>query len=81
MKDITLLYHEATFLKDQEERAASRFHATTAQAGKMAQLVQPKHLLIGHFSSKYEMLDAFLQETSEVFPETELAMEGVTYIV
>jgi ribonuclease Z len=81
LKDITLLYHEATFLKDQEERAASRFHTTTVQAGKIAQIVQPKKLLIGHFSSKYETLDSFLEETSSVFSQTELALEGVSYIV
>ena len=81
VKDVTLLYHEATFLKDQEERAASRFHSTTIQAAKIAQTANAKRLLIGHFSSKYETLDAFLTETSEVFPQTQLAIEGVTYII
>ncbi|QEC69376.1 ribonuclease Z [Panacibacter ginsenosidivorans] len=81
LNDITLLYHEATFLKDQEERAASRFHSTTIQAAKIAQTAKPKRLLIGHFSSKYEILDAFLEETVAVFPQTQLALEGVTYII
>lgn len=81
LRDITLLYHEATFLKDQEERAASRFHSTTTQAANIAKLAKVKNLLIGHFSSKYETLDTFLQETAEIFPETQLALEGVTYIV
>jgi len=36
-------------------------------------------LLIGHFSSKYEELDAFLEEAREIFPATNLAIEGVTY--
>ena len=40
-----------------------------------------KKLLIGHFSSKYESLDDFLAETSAVFPNTELALEGVCYKV
>jgi ribonuclease Z len=35
--------------------------------------------LIGHFSSKYEKLDDFLQETKTVFNNTELAIEGVSY--
>lgn len=81
LKDITLLYHEATFLKDQEERAASRFHSTTIQAAQIAQAAKPKQLLIGHFSSKYETLDAFLEEATAVFPKTQLALEGVSYIV
>jgi len=81
VKNTTLLYHEATFLKDQEERATTRFHTTTVQAGKIALLAKAKNLLIGHFSSKYETLQPFLEETSEVFPRTQLAIEGVTYIV
>lgn len=81
LKDITMLYHEATFLKDQEERAATRFHTTTAQAARIAQIAKPKHLLIGHFSSKYETLETFLEETAAIFPQTQLALEGVTYIV
>jgi ribonuclease Z len=33
-------------------------------------------LLIGHFSSRYSVLDQFLAEAKEIFPNTELAMEG-----
>ncbi|WP_431214699.1 hypothetical protein ACQ86N_08000 [Puia sp. P3] len=38
-----------------------------------------QRLLIGHFSSKYEKLQAFEQEAREIFPNTDLALEGVTY--
>jgi len=38
-------------------------------------------LLLGHFSSKYEKLEAFELEARRVFPNTELALEGVTYRV
>ncbi len=81
VKDISLVYHETTYLKDLEDRAASRFHSTTIQAGNIATLANAKRLLIGHFSSKYETLDEFLAETKEVFPDTELALEGVTFII
>ncbi len=81
LKDINLLYHETTYLNELEERAASRFHSTTVQAGNIALLSGAKKLLIGHFSSKYESLDDFLTETVAVFPQTQLAIEGVTYII
>jgi ribonuclease Z len=81
LKDITLLYHETTYLKDLEERAATRFHSTTIQAAKIALLADAKGLLIGHFSSKYETLDEFLVEASEIFPKTQLALEGCTYLL
>jgi ribonuclease Z len=76
---VDLLYHEATYLKDLHLRAAERFHSTTVQAGAIAQKAGVKKLLIGHFSSKYEELDTFLEETIGVFPNTELALEGVCY--
>jgi ribonuclease Z len=78
---VDLLYHEATYLKDLEERATKRFHSTSAQAATIAQKAGVKKLLIGHFSSKYETLEGFEQEAREVFPNTDLALEGVTYRV
>lgn len=78
-KDATVLYHETTYLKDLEERAAARFHSTSVQAADIALKAGVQRLLIGHFSSKYESLDAFLSEAQEVFPNTDLAIEGVTY--
>lgn len=79
IQDVDLLYHEATYLKDLHERAASRFHSTTHQAASIAKLGNVKKLLIGHFSSKYETLDEFLPEACEVFENTELALEGACY--
>ena len=81
VKDVDLLYHETTYLKDLHERAAARFHSTTIQAAAIAQKAGVKKLLIGHFSSKYETLDEFLIETTAVFENTELAIEGNCYII
>jgi ribonuclease Z len=80
-KGVTLLYHEATYLKDLEERAASRFHSTAEQAAMIAVKADAQKLLVGHFSSKYEKLDGFLAEALPVFPGTSLAIEGVTYLI
>jgi ribonuclease Z len=79
VKNVSMLYHETTYLKDLEERAATRFHSTTIQAAQIAKLAHAKKLLIGHFSSKYETLEEFLNEAQSVFPNTELGLEGVTY--
>lgn len=77
--EVDLLYHEATYLKDQDERAAARFHCTTIQAARIAKLAKVQKLVIGHFSSRYEVLDQFLEEAREVFENTDLAMEGACY--
>lgn len=81
VKDVDLLYHETTYLKDLAHRAAERFHCTTVQAADIALKAGVKKLIIGHFSSKYEQLDVFLEEAREVFPNTMLAQEGVCFVV
>jgi len=81
VRGVDLLYHETTYLKDLEQRAADRYHCTTLQAGDIALKAGVRKLIIGHFSSKYEQLDPFLEETRSVFPHTELAQEGVCFVI
>ncbi len=81
VKEVDLLYHETTYLKDLEQRAADRFHCTTVQAADIARRACAGKLIIGHFSSKYEVLDAFLEETRAVFENTMLAQEGVCFVI
>jgi len=76
---VDLLYHETTYLKADEKKAAARFHSTTLQAATIAEKACVKKLLIGHFSAKYEVLDEFLLEATAVFPNTELALGGMCY--
>jgi len=73
------IYHETTYLDNLSEKAFERFHSTTKQAAGIAKKAMVNRLLIGHFSSKYSVLDAFAQEAKEVFYGTELAIEGTTY--
>jgi ribonuclease Z len=79
VRGVDLLYHETTYLKDLETQAGRRFHSTTSQAATIALQAGVQHLLIGHFSSKYEKLLAFEEEAREIFPNSDLALEGVTY--
>ena len=51
------------------------------QAATIALKAGVKKLLIGHFSSKYDTLEEFETEAKEVFPDAELALEGVCYEV
>ena len=75
-----LIYHEATYLDDQREKAIERFHSTAKQAATLALQGNVKKLLLGHFSSKYEVLDVFREEAAAVFPNVEACKEGVTYL-
>lgn len=81
IKGADMIYHETTYLDAFAEIAHARFHSTTRLAGKIARLAGVKKLLIGHFSSRYDTLEEFETETREVFPNTDLALEGVSYLM
>ena len=77
LKDVDLLYHEATFAESEKERAAQTFHSTARQAAQVANSAGVKRLLIGHYSSRYETPDTLLSEAQEIFPNTVATKEGM----
>jgi ribonuclease Z len=78
---VDLLYHEATFAHDMLDRANETHHTTALQAGQIAKAVGAKRLIIGHFSARYKTLIELLDEARSVFPDTDLAIEGKTFII
>ncbi len=78
IKDVDLLYHETTFLKDLTEQADLKFHSTAEQAATIAKLADVKKLLIGHYSARYDEPEKLLDEALQVFKETYLSYDGLT---
>ena len=78
---VDLLYHEATFGDDETERAGTTFHSTSRQAGIIAMKANVGKLLLGHYSSRYKDLTPILDQAKEVFENTYLSEEGVTYTI
>lgn len=76
IKDVDVLYHEATFAESELARANKTGHSTSRQAAEIAKLAEVKKLVIGYFSSRYTNLTPLLEEAQAVFPNTELAKEG-----
>jgi ribonuclease Z len=81
VKGVDMLYHEATFLEKEMERAEFTKHSTTKDAATIAQKAQVHKLMIGHYSSRYTDLSLLLSETKHYFDNTLLAIEGETYEV
>jgi ribonuclease Z len=79
IQNADLLYHETTFMENMEANAFEKQHSTTIQAGNIALKAKVKHLLIGHFSARYDDLEPLLREVRSVFPRTELALEGYRF--
>ncbi|MFT4753928.1 MAG: ribonuclease Z [Salibacteraceae bacterium] len=76
IKNVDVLYHEATFLDSEKKRAKQTMHSTTKQAGKIAKLADVGELIIGHYSARYKELDMHLEETKSEFENAHLAIEG-----
>ena len=73
---VDVLYHEATFLNDHQVLAQKTFHSTAQQAAQIAKDAHVKHLILGHYSSRYKDLTQFQSEAAEVFPYVDLAFDG-----
>ncbi|MCI1647920.1 MAG: ribonuclease Z [Bacteroides sp.] len=75
IKEVDLLFHEATFANAELARAKETFHSTAMQAAEIARAAKVKKLVIGHFSARYENEDVLLSEAKAVFLNTQLANE------
>ena len=76
---VDLLYHEATFMEQEIDKAIETKHSTARQSAEIARLSNVKKLIIGHFSARYRDLQPLLDEALIVFPNTFLAVEGQTF--
>lgn len=81
IKEVDLLYHEATFTHVHEKRAEQTFHSTAHQAALIAKQANVGKLILGHFSTRYYDLSPVLEEAQAVFPNSVLAIEGETFSV
>ena len=77
LKGVTCLYHEATFAEEHAQLAKSTFHSTASQAAQIAKDAQAGQLILGHFSSRYKSEELLLQEAQQIFPNTQLAEDGM----
>ena len=76
---VDLMYHEATYAKDQQRNAKDRGHSTTHDAAKAALKAGAGRLVIGHYSSRYKDESELVREAQELFKETYPATEGKTF--
>lgn len=76
---VDLLYHETTYSTSEAMFAKGRGHSTTIEAAKVAAKAEAKRLIIGHFSSRYKCHETLVEECRTIFPNSDIAAEGMTF--
>ena len=81
LENVNLLYHESTYDTANRERANQYWHSTARDAAVVARDAHVHRLLLGHYSARYEDEEKLLNEAREVFSESYLTDEGMTFDV
>ena len=76
IKEVTVLYHESTFLESESDLATKTKHSTASQAAKIAAAAGVKSLILGHYSTRYDGLQPFKEEAEVYFKPVLLANDG-----
>jgi ribonuclease Z len=79
IKEVDVLYHETTFLESEADKALKTMHSTAKQAATIAKLSDVKHLIMGHYSTRYASIEVFKEEAETIFPDVVLADDGKTF--
>ncbi|RTY94931.1 ribonuclease Z [Flavobacterium sp. GT3R68] len=79
IKDVDVLYHEATFLQSEVHLSGKTMHSTAKEAATIALKANVKQLILGHYSTRYESINLFKEEAETIFTEVLLADDGKTF--
>ncbi|MBE8726527.1 ribonuclease Z [Flavobacterium hungaricum] len=79
IKDVDVLYHEATFLDSEAALAQKTKHSTSKEAATIALKANAKHLILGHYSTRYDGIEPFKTEAATIFPNVLLGDDGRSF--
>ncbi|MDA8640538.1 ribonuclease Z [Flavobacteriaceae bacterium] len=76
ISEASMLYHESTFLDSHKDLAAKTKHSTAAEAAQIASKANVGGLILGHYSTRYGDLSAFVDEAKQYFDPVILSEDG-----
>jgi ribonuclease Z len=79
IKNATVLYHESTFLDKHSHLGSKTKHSTAKEAASIAKQANVGTLLLGHYSTRYDGINAFKEEAQEVFKNVKLSEDGKVF--
>ena len=81
VQGVSCLYHEATFLDTHQDLAVKTKHSTAEEAAQIAAKAEVGQLILGHFSSRYPDLNAFVEQAQRHFQNVHLAEDGKGFVI
>jgi len=81
IENVNLLYHEATFIDKDKDRAKATFHTTALQAAEIAKQANVGQLLLGHFSARYKGTEILQNEAKTIFENTICVNDGDEFLL
>ncbi|WP_291150063.1 ribonuclease Z [Flavobacterium sp. UBA7680] len=79
IENADVLYHESTFLESEAPLAQKTLHSTAKEAARIALKANVKHLVLGHYSTRYDGIERFKEEAEEIFPNVILGDDGLSF--
>lgn len=79
IQNVTVLYHESTFLESEVHLCEKTKHSTAMQAAQIAQKANAKLLILGHYSTRYKSIRFFKEEAETIFAPVDLADDGKVF--
>lgn len=79
IENVSVLYHESTFLQSEEALALKTMHSTAKEAARIALKANVTQLILGHYSTRYDSIDFFKNEAETIFNEVLLAEDGKSF--
>lgn len=76
IENVSMLYHESTFLEKNVDLAIKTKHSTAKQAAQIALKAKVGLLILGHYSTRYGNFELFKEEAQTIFKNVELAEDG-----
>lgn len=74
--NVSVLYHESTFLESEAHLATKTMHSTAKQAATIAKQANVGTLIMGHYSTRYGNIELFKEEAKTIFKSVLLANDG-----
>lgn len=81
IKNVSVVYHEATFIDQHKDLAKATMHSTAKQAAEIAKKASVNKLFLGHLSARYADGKQHEVEARQIFENVEYVVDGLQFLV